>query len=563
MIHSEKRNVQALLEIAYFHGIRTIIFSPGSRNAPLVIAFQADERFEKVIIPDERSAAFFALGVIQERREPVAVCCTSGSAAANYLPAVVEAFYQRLPLVLLTADRPKEWVDQGEGQTIRQEGLYDGHVVAEANLLVDSANPADHAYNDRILNEALSMAALREGPVHVNLPFEEPLYGTTTTAIQPKTIKVVGGRPQLSVEEIQEIINVWNQPVKKWVLVGQVLPGPQWGEAIHSLAKDGNTLIWTESTTNLPEEATIGHIDRVINTITDEQKAELVPEVLLTFGGAIISKMVKKLLRDHSPKVHIHIDVKWPQPDTFRALTHGVIARPEEFFKHFLPSLQATSGGYRKRWMDIAHRRRELHASFEKQVSFSDFAVFRDTLDQIPSNWKLQFANSSVIRYVQLFDGGRENLHFSNRGTAGIDGSSSTAVGMAWASKDPVFLVTGDVSFFYDSNAFFNKVVPSSMRILLIHNGGGGIFRIIKGPDSSNALEEYFETKHETSAEGIAKSYSLDHKAVKNEAEWLDGLQWLLSDGDGPRILEVYTPGEDNARILKEYFDYLRNGVKG
>ncbi|NVK29329.1 MAG: 2-succinyl-5-enolpyruvyl-6-hydroxy-3-cyclohexene-1-carboxylic-acid synthase [Flavobacteriia bacterium] len=562
MNYSDKRNVQALLELAYFHGIRTVVFSPGSRNAPLVLAFQADERFEKVIIADERSAAFFALGVIQERREPVAVCCTSGSAAANYLPAVVEAFYQRLPLVLLTADRPKEWVDQGEGQTIRQEGLYREHVVAEANLLVDSDNNADHAYNDRILNEALSMAALREGPVHVNLPFEEPLYGTTSEKILPKTISVVGGRPQLSVEELQSVIDIWNQPVKKWVLVGQVLPGPQWGEAILELAKDQNTLIWTESTTNLPEEATIGHIDRVINTITEEQKAELVPDVLLTFGGAIISKMVKSLLRNNPPKTHIHIDVKWPQPDTFRALTHGVIARPEEFFHHFLPQLKPANSEYREHWMGIAQRRRELHSEFENQAPFSDFTIYRDTLKAIPAHWKLQLANSSVIRYVQLFDGGRENLHFSNRGTAGIDGASSTAVGMAWASEDPVLLITGDVSFFYDSNAFFNHVVPSSMRILLIHNGGGGIFRIIKGPSGSPALEEYFETQHDTNAEGIAMSYGLDYKWAEGESNWMPGLEWLLEEGDGPRLLEVHTPGEINAEVLQSYFAHLRNGVK-
>lgn len=558
MIQSDKRNVQSLLEIAWFHGIRTVVFSPGSRNAPLVIAFHQDDRFEKVVIPDERSAAFFALGVIQERREPVAVCCTSGSAAANYLPAVVEAFYQRLPLILLTADRPREWVDQGEGQTIRQEGLFREHVVAEANLLVDSPNEADRAYNDRILNEALSVAALREGPVHVNLPFEEPLYQTTEMSFKPKTIAVVGGRPQLSPEELDEVVDLWNNAGKKWVLVGQVLPGPQWGDAIRALAADGNTLIWTESTTNLPEDVTIGHIDRVINTITEEEKKELVPDVLLTFGGAIISKMVKALLRSHPPKTHIHIDVRWPQPDTFRALTHGVIARPEEFFRHFLPRVSNNGGEYRRHWMEVAERRRKSHNSFAESVSFSDFQVYRDTLRSVPSDWKLQIANSSVIRYVQLFDDGRDNLHFSNRGTAGIDGSSSTAVGMAWASKEPVLLLTGDVSFFYDSNAFFNDVVSPSMRILLIHNGGGGIFRIIQGPMGSGVLEDYFETRHQTSAEGIALSYGLDFKAVRDPGSWTEGLNWLLEKGDGPRLLEVYTPGDDNADVLKSYFAYLR-----
>lgn len=559
MIQSDKRNVQALLELAYFHGIRTVVFSPGSRNAPLVIAFQADDRFEKVIIPDERSAAFFALGVIQERRQPVAVCCTSGSAATNYMPAVVEAFYQRLPLVLLTADRPKEWVDQGEGQTIRQEGLYGNHVVAEANLLVDSNNEADRAYNDRILNEALSMAALREGPVHVNLPFEEPLYGTTEKRFQPKTISVVGGRPQLSGEELEEVVSLWNGAAKKWVLVGQVLPGKHWNDAIQELAKDDNTLIWTESTTNLPEEVTIGHIDRVINTLSDEDLTELVPDVLLTFGGAIISKKVKALLRNNPPKAHIHIDVKWPQPDTFRALTHGVIARPEEFFKHFLPAIVNASSDYRKKWMDVAQSKREYHVEFASQVQYSDFLVFRDLLAKLDSSYKLQIGNSSVIRYVQLFDDGRENLHFSNRGTAGIDGSSSTAVGMAWASEEPVLLISGDVSFFYDSNAFFNKVVPASMRVLLINNGGGGIFRIINGPDQSGALEEYFETSHNTSAEGIAQSYGLEYQSAKGEGEWREGLDWLLAKSNGPKVLEVFTPGDLNADVLRSYFQFLRN----
>lgn len=558
MTHSAKRNVQALLEIAYFHGIRTVVFSPGSRNAPLVLAFQQDDRFEKVVIPDERSAAFFALGVIQEKRRPVAVCCTSGSAATNYHPAVIEAFYQRLPLVLFTADRPKEWVDQGEGQTIRQEGLYRDHVVAEANLLVDSENPSDWTYNDRIMNEALGMAALREGPVHVNLPFEEPLYGTTEVRHDIKTIAVVGGRPKLSEEELHDVVDIWNSASKKWVLVGQVLPGPQWGPAIRTLAEDGNTLIWTESTTNLPEDATIGHIDRVINTLTEGEIEELAPEVLLTFGGAIISKKVKALLRQHRPKFHIHVDVRWPQPDTFRALTHGVIARPEEFFVHFLPSIEHKAGEYRQRWMDVAASRKVGHDAFATAVPFSDFYVYRDVLKRVPAKYKLQIANSSVIRYVQLFDDGRDSLHFSNRGTAGIDGSSSTAVGMAWASKDPVLLLTGDVSFFYDSNAFFHTPVPASMRILLIHNGGGGIFRIIGGAKDADGLEQYFETRHATPAKGIAESYGLQHMEAHSESDWSTGLDWLLSDGDGPRILEAYTPGKENARILQNYFEFLK-----
>lgn len=561
MQYTDKKNVQSLLELAYFHGVRTVVFSPGSRNAPLVIAFNNDDRFEKVVIPDERSAAFFALGVIQERSEPVAVCCTSGSASANYLPAVVEAFYQRLPLVLLTADRPREWLDQGEGQTIRQEGLYKEHVVAEANLLVDSPSDADRAYNDRILNEALSMAALKEGPVHVNLPFEEPLYGLTSEKFNPKKISVIGGRPQLSPSEVSSIVSLWNRPVKKWVLVGQVLPGNHWAKAMEQMANDGHTLIWTESTSNLPEALTIGHIDRVINSLSDRELEEIVPDVLLTFGGAIISKKVKALLRKYSPKTHIHVDSRWPQPDTYRALTHGVIARPEEFLSHFLAALKPESGSYRSHWMEVAQKRRYSHIKYANQAPFSDFTVYRDVLSKIPSSWKLQIANSSVIRYVQLFDDGRENTHYSNRGTAGIDGSSSTAVGMAWASNVPVLLLTGDVSFFYDSNAFFNHVVPSSMRILLVHNGGGGIFRFIAGPSGTSALEEYFETKHTTSARGICEAYGLNYRESKGESDWNDGLAWLLESGDGPRLLEVHTPRELNAEILKSYFTFLREDV--
>lgn len=549
MIYPKIPLAQSILEICKTKGLTDIVISPGSRNAPLTIGFANNPDFTCYSIADERCAAFFALGMAQQTKKPVAVVCTSGSALLNYYPAIAEAFYSQIPLVVISADRPLSKIDIGDGQTIRQENVYANHIIYTANLTEEASQE-----NDLKIADAITLASVKKGPVHINAPFEEPLYETVPELEVSPVISQTTFEEAYSDEDLGPFISQWNTAKKKLVLVGVNDPDSIDEAVINRLAQDPSVVVMTETTSNLHHPNFINNIDTIITPFAEEDFKDFQPEILLTFGGMVVSKRIKAFLRKYRPKAHWHIDTLRAY-DTFGALTKHFVAQPNDFLNRFLSETVVVSD-YNAKAQQLKTIRKEKHDQYLSKIPFSDFTVFEKVIPGLPKNSQLQISNSSAIRYAQLIDIDPSIAVFCNRGTSGIDGSTSTAVGAALASKQETILITGDVSFFYDSNALWNNYIPKNFKIILLNNGGGGIFRILPGHQETPVFNTYFETSHCLTGEHLAKMYRFDYFSAGNEMTLEKGLKEFYKS-EKPSILEIFTPTLENDKILLQYFKEL------
>ncbi len=544
---------QTIVQLCFEKGITDIVISPGSRNAPLTIGFAEHPGFNCLSIVDERCAAFFALGIAQQSKKPVALLCTSGSALLNYYPAIAEAFYSDIPLVVLSADRPAHFIDIGDGQTIRQQNVFENHILYSANC-TEGEEYQNH--NETEINVALNSAWELNGPVHINIPFSEPLYQIADSQlITPQNVAPRLGT-EIWNEDLSNFISRWNTSSRKMILVGVLPPDSLEQKFIDGLAKDKSVLVLTETTSNLQHDNFIPAIDQLIENLTEKDLEDLKPEILLTFGGMIVSKKIKVFLRNYSPKEHWHIDSKRAY-DTFFILSHHFKTNPNSFFEKFLNDQQVIESDYQQHWVNLKKEREEKHRLYEKNVVYSDFLVFAEIFRQLPQNIQLQVSNSASIRYCQLFPKPTSVEVFCNRGTSGIDGSTSTAIGAALASSKPTLLLTGDLSFFYDSNGLWNNYIPTNFKIIVVNNGGGGIFRILPGHKDDAVFDTFFETKHNMNASHLAEMYGFSYSAIKDRENLKVGLEQFLSEKNGPHLLEIFTPSEINDKILKQYFEFV------
>jgi 2-succinyl-5-enolpyruvyl-6-hydroxy-3-cyclohexene-1-carboxylate synthase len=547
--------VQQLVLLLKAKGISEIFVSPGSRNAPLSISLNRDSFFNCKVIPDERVSGFMALGAAQATGNPVALICTSGSALLNYYPAVAEAHYQQLPLIVISADRPAEWVDHGDGQTIRQVGALKNHMSYEVQLNRNPVTETERWYNEREINLAINTAITIRRPVHINVPLQEPLYELTDKpAVEPKVIDASSPKKTLSVAERKKLDALLAEHAKVMVLVGQHVAQPALAMDLGALADEERIVVLGETTSNVHGKGVISTIDRTIDGFTDAEKKELAPDCLITLGGAIISKKVKFWLRSNRPKAHIHIGAE--PLDMFMALTHHLDVDSTEIIEPLQQNVPAKE--WVLNWQRVHAQQCGKHERYLMKLPFSDYTVYKALKETIPSNAIVQQGNSSVVRYMQLFDWSRELWFYGNRGTSGIEGSSSTAVGYANYTNRPVVLLTGDISFFYDSNAYFHRHVPNNLKIILLNNGGGSIFRIIDGPSRTEELDTFFESAHSFEAAGISQSYGLRYAKAENEAELIAGLKDLFANSSSAALLEVKTPRTENDVVLREYFEYLK-----
>lgn len=552
MIYPKIPLAQSIIQLCLAKGITNIIISPGSRNAPLTIGFASNPAFQCYSIADERSAAFFALGIAQQTKEPVALVCTSGSALLNYYPALSEAFYSQIPLIVISADRPQSKIDIGDGQTIRQQNVFENHSLYNANLTEEAS-----VENDFKINEAIHTAILKRGPVHINAPFEEPLYETVSELLVEVKVNAPAKETQtIAKEDVAEFATIWNQSPKKMILVGVNDPEGICEKTIEALAQEESVVVLTETTSNLYHPSFINTIDTIITPFTHEDFEAFRPDILVTFGGMVVSKRIKAFLRKYQPKHHWHIDTLRAY-DTFGALTQHFEICPKVFFDAFLPLTQTVSSDYFQKMNEVVLLRNQKATEYLAKIPFSDFKVFEKVIPTLPKNSQLQISNSSAIRYAQLIPIDPSIEVYCNRGTSGIDGSTSTAIGAAVANAKPTVLITGDISFLYDSNALWNSYIPKNFKIILINNGGGGIFRILPGHEETPVFNTFFETSHGHTAEHLAKMFGFDYLTASDETSLENGLIALYAQNDKPSILEVFTPTLDNDKILLQFFREL------
>ena len=583
---SEIPLAQTVVKFCEIKRINHIVISPGSRNAPLNLGFTNNDNFITYSIVDERSAAFFALGLAQQLKHPVAVVCTSGSALLNYYPAVSEAFYSDIPLVVISADRLPHRIDVGDGQTIRQPEVFEPHLEAAAYLTPDVShasktlleNPSQKLVaqyasesdlmhkqveiqrsNEQKLDSVLNKAILNSGPVHINVPLEEPLYGTTSKELIPQFIS--DPEPNQTEINLDSYVTQWNSAAKKIILVGVLPPNSITDKILETWALDPSVIVLTEKTSNLKHSRFVDAIDSLIAPLEQNGESafeEIQPDLLITLGGMVVSKKVKNFLRKFPPKQHWHINSKKAY-NTYYVLSDHVKLDPQEFFDYlFSKPNTPIESSFNSAVHSIYSRNLLKGLAYLKTIPFSDLLAFKIIFNSIPKKLHLQLANSSTIRYAQLFDLPKNVSVYCNRGTSGIDGSTSTAVGAAYKTELQTLLITGDLSFFYDCNALWNTYWKSNFRVIIINNQGGGIFRILPGKKDTPLYDKYYETVHNRNAKDLSKSFGLGYSSVYSGWRLKLKLKSFFKPSERPQILEIFTPRKINDKVLLNYFKAMQ-----
>lgn len=582
MKYSSIPTVQALVKHCQAREISNIVISPGSRNAPLIIAFTENPFFTCFSIVDERCAAFFALGMAQQTDRPVVVICTSGSALLNYYPAVAEAYYSRIPLLVISADRPSYKIGIGDGQTIQQQNVFEQQIGYSANLRQDVTHATGkikqyrpewlhggtlteiqdeiQKYNDTKLNMALQVALHSQLPVHINVPLEEPLYDTVLDVTLEPAITDISTTQEIRYSFVPQK-TIWNAAKRKMVLVGVSAPNKMEKQFLEFLGTDPSVLVLTEATSNLYHPNFFNSIDSIIAPIEMHENRvaqfqDLQPDILVTFGGFIVSKKIKAFLRAYAPKHHWHIGGNQAN-DTFFCLENHFKVSIDRFFDEMYKDAEPVESNYFKRWNKVKLNYLLKREEYIEKIPFSDFLVFEKVLHEIPKGYLLQLANSSTIRYSQLFDLDATLKVYCNRGTSGIDGSTATAIGASIVSESATVLITGDLSFFYDSNALWNNYMRNDFRIILINNSGGGIFRILPGKEDSDNFKTFFETRHALTAEHLCRMFGLEYYFSNTSESLQNELNGFFEESNSPKLLEIETPTLINDKILMDYFHFI------
>ncbi|GER59327.1 2-succinyl-5-enolpyruvyl-6-hydroxy-3-cyclohexene- 1-carboxylate synthase [Patiriisocius marinus] len=555
MKFSEKNLSQTVVQLCLAKDIEHIVLSPGSRNAPLTIGFTSHPGFTNYSVVDERCAAFFALGMAQQLGKPVAVVCTSGSALLNYYPAIAEAFYSDIPLIILSADRPEHLLEIGDGQTVIQENVYRNHILYNGNC---KEGEEFQIHNETVINTALNSAIELSGPVHINIPFNEPLYNLVDIpTVRPQDVpaRAINISAFNQTEMLQEFSSLWNTSTKKMILVGVLKPNSIEQKFIDFIANDESVLVLTETTSNLHNDQFITAIDQLIEPLNNKQQVTLEPEVLLTFGGMIISKKIKVFLRNCKNMKHYHVDTKKAY-DTFFKLEGHFKCTINTFFKQLVENSKPINSNYQSHWLSVKENRLLRHESFVENIKYSDFSVYQYIFKYLNNECSVHISNSAAIRYAQLFDN-KQLQTFCNRGTSGIDGSLSTAIGAAVHSTLPIIHITGDLSFLYDSNGLWNNNIPSNFKIIVINNSGGGIFRILPKAKKMDHFETFFETRHHLNASHLCAMYGLEYFKAQSMSEVESLFSKFLEHSTKPALIEIFTPPEINDTVLMKYFKFI------
>ncbi len=535
------QHIYDLVGICADYGVEKAVVCPGSRCAPLLIGFGKHPKVKTISITDERSAGFVGLGLAQQSEKPVVLVCTSGTAGQNFAPAITEAFYQQVPLIALTADRPPEWIDQWDGQTIHQENLYEPHV--KGSFIYDEENVA---VAEQAFELALDGAT---GPVHLNIPIREPFYpeslddvvfATETRRTQRNISK------SISEEITNEFESILNLSEKVMVLGGQM--EPNW-ELVRLLNQLDLPIVGDVISNLYGVNDVIYSGDQLFKHADDS----LAPDFLITFGRSVIFKNIKLFLREHKPKVHWHIGFGMVG-DPFQSLTQTIECDPVVFFKKWVSELATETQRAQSNYKNILLcDQKVLDKSVTKKLNDSDFNYFsavRKVISQLPENSVLHLGNSMPVRIVNFIGINDSTIDiWCNRGTSGIDGVVSTAVGHAIAEPNRSHtLIIGDLSFFYDRNGLWlNHEFPMNLQIVVLNDYGGGIFNIIQGPSNQVGLTNLFTTPHKRTAELTAKEFNMEYWSVGSMDELEKALKVF-----GSGILEIFTDMKTNTETFNK-----------
>ena len=549
-VYTDKKNILQLVALLEAHGVTKIVLCPGSRNIPLVHTLSTHPSFKCYSVTDERSAGFFAIGLALNGGAPAAVCCTSGTALLNLHPAVAEAFYQNVPLVVISADRPAAWIGQMDGQTLPQPGVF-GTLVKKSVNLPEIYTDEDEWYCNRLVNEALLETHHHgKGPVHINVPVTEPIFRFTTETLPE--VRVITRYQGLNIydRDYNDLIQRLNQYQKRMIIVGQM-------NLIYLFEKKYSKLLYKHFawlTEHIGNQTIPGipvkNFDVAIYAMDGEMQGKMAPELLITYGGHIVSKRLKKFLRNNPPKEHWHVSPDGEIVDLYGSLTTVIEMDPFEFLEKIAFLLENKTPQYPLLWENFCK------TLPQPELPYSEMSAIGALIQALPQQCALHLANSSAVRYAQLFTVPATVEVCCNRGTSGIEGSLSTAVGYAAASDKLNFVVIGDLSFFYDMNALWNGNFGANLRILLLNNGGGEIFHTLPGLEMSGTSHKFITAVHKASAKGWAEDRGFLYQKVEDEVQLEEAMQLFTQPEPmtQPVLVEVFTNKNKDARILKDFY---------
>ena len=560
-MYSNKENVNILTSLLLEYGVSDAVVCPGSRNAPIVHNLSVCEAIRCRPVTDERSAAFYALGLAIATRRPTVVCVTSGSALLNVMPAVAEAAYQHVPLVVISADRPQQWIDQLDGQTIPQSDAL-GRFVRKAVQLPEPHNDEERWLCRRLVNETMHLATCRQGaPVHINVPISEPLFEFDTEQL-PQLSRFNNIKRAAIKDASMDMPEAFHDATRPMIVIGQLAHGTVSHETIRSLSE--KYVVMSEPLSN-PSYMTI-HFDEAIRYIVsdnssinddEDDKTAYYPDYVIYVGDTLVSKPARRFLRNakapsclitpdaadiHDPLMTL-TDIVECDTDSINALLASLCDAPDtdercrfhDRWQSFLDACAAHADAYAPEYSQMATVK-----YFEEQLADLDIDIC------------VHYANSSAVRLACIY---AQHYVWCNRGVNGIEGSLSTAAGFSLATHDMTVCVIGDLSFFYDQNALWNSNLRGNLRIILLNNRGGGIFRQLPGLSDSPAADDLVMASHENTAQGICTQNDIGYLSAKNMDEMQIGVVTLLTrESERPMLLEVFTDSNDDVKALEKYF---------
>ena len=549
---NKKQHISELVATLKAKGIAGVVLAPGSRNAPLTQVFYRELPEMCVNLVDERSAGYFALGIAMKQQMPAVVCTTSGTAVLNLAPAVAEAYHQHIPLIVLTADRPKEWLGQHDNQTINQTAIFGSNCKGSFELPVQMQSTDDLWYANRIINEAYNLAiAGTPGPVHINIPLKEPLYEKLPIAQEVRTISTISSEAFIFPKTLKLD---WKEYENVMVVCGQMSPDNRLEILLNKFSEKTRIPVLAESIANIKGETIIQNADLILT----QSDAPEVPQLVIYFGGQVVSKRLKLYLRSSKNTVVWYISEDGQHIDTFQHLTHVINCSPACFFEAFLKEdFEEKNNNYQKSWLKYKHRILEKIGGLKPKISYSDLWAHAQISESLTKDDILFAGNSSVVRYLQFFKSDIKNI-YSNRGTSGIDGCVSTAAGIASQTNKKVLVVVGDLSFMYDSNGLWNRNLPENLKVVVINNGGGSIFGMISGPSEQPSYKDFFEANHPVLLDKVAEAFQVEYFISIRKESFVDLYKQFYSSSKAA-LLEIVTNNEDNASVFHNFIENIRS----
>lgn len=560
-MYSNKENVNILTSLLLEYGVSDAVVCPGSRNAPIVHNLSVCEAIRCRPVTDERSAAFYALGLAIATRRPTVVCVTSGSALLNVMPAVAEAAYQHVPLVVISADRPQQWIDQLDGQTIPQSDAL-GRFVRKAVQLPEPHNDEERWLCRRLVNEAMHLATCRQGaPVHINVPISEPLFEFDTEQL-PQLSRFNNIKRAAIKDASMDMPDAFHEAKRPMIVIGQLAHGTISHETIRSLSE--KYVVMSEPLSN-PSYMTI-HFDEAIRYIVsdnssinddEDDKTAYYPDYVIYVGDTLVSKPARRFLRNaKAPSCLITPDAA-DIHDPLMTLT-DIVECDTDSINALLASLCETADTdercrFHDRWQSFLDAYAAHADAYVPEYSqMATVKYFEEQLADLDIDICVHYANSSAVRLACIY---AQHYVWCNRGVNGIEGSLSTAAGFSLATPDMTVCVIGDLSFFYDQNALWNSNLRGNLRIILLNNRGGGIFRQLPGLSDSPAADDLVMASHENTAQGICTQNDIGYLSAKNMDEMQIGIVTLLTrESERPMLLEVFTDSNDDVKALEKYF---------